>query len=132
MKDDQKVLEYPTQLKALVEKIITTLPEEISGRVYIRKNYVCIDLRGSRLGVFTLVLGSEAPELIYDERYIGFRTIPEGIDEVIEFGEETIDDVAAFILSEDPLVEHKSRIFRRPYVCIPMTCGPEWKLKKFG
>lgn len=132
MKDDQKVLNYLAQLKALVEKVIMTLPEGVSGRVYVRKHSVDLDLQGPRLGVFTLVLGGEAPELVYDEQYVGFRTIPEGLDAVIEFAEETIDDVATFVLSSQPLLVHKIPIFRRSYLCIPSNHGPEWKLKRFS
>lgn len=131
MKDDPKILNYLTQLKVLVQNVIMTLPKNVSGRVYIRENYVHIDLQGPRLGIFTLVLGSEAPELIYDDRYIGFRMIPEGLDKLIEFTEETMDDVATFILSAQPLADYKSTLLRRSYVCIPSNYGPEWKLKRF-
>lgn len=132
MKDDQKVLSYLTQVKGLVDKTIMTLPEDFNGQAYIRKHHVHLDLQGPRLGLFTLVLGSEAPELVYDEQYIGFQMIPGSLDEIIGFTEETIHDVTAFILSEEPLVVHKSSIFRRPYLCIPSSYGPEWKLKKFS
>lgn len=63
MKDDQKVLNYLAQLKDRVEKITMTLPEDFSGRVYVRRHSVDLDLQGPRLGVFTLVLGGEAPGL---------------------------------------------------------------------
>ncbi|HJX78742.1 hypothetical protein [Glutamicibacter sp.] len=132
MKDDQKALNYLAQLKDQVEKITMTLPEDFSGRVYVRRHSVVLDLQGPRLGVFTLVLGGEAPELVYDEQYVGLRTIPAGLDEVIEFAEETIDDVATFVLSSQPLVVYKSPIFRRSYLCIPSNHGPEWKLKRFS
>lgn len=132
MKDDQKVLDYLTQLKDQIEKVIITLPDDVSGRVYVRKHYVQLDLQGPRLGIFKLVLGGEAPELVYDDRYIGFRMIPEGPNEVMEFAEKTIDDVATFILSREPLVDYKSPVFRRSYICIPSNYGPEWKLKRFS
>ncbi|MFJ2468587.1 hypothetical protein [Glutamicibacter sp. NPDC087583] len=132
MKDDQKVLDYLAQLKDQVGKVIINLPKEISSQVYVCKHHIHIDLQGPRLSVFTLVLGGEAPELVYDGRYIGFRTIPAGLDEVMEFTEETIDDVATFVLSTKPLLAHKSSVFRRAFICIPSNHGPEWKLKQFS
>lgn len=109
-----------------------TLPEDISGRAYDRKRSIQLDLQGPRLGVFTLVLGSESPELVYDERYFGYQSIPEVLDEVIEFAEETIDDVASFVLSSEPLVVRESSIFRRSYLCMPSNHGRQWKLKRFS
>lgn len=132
MRDDPKVLNYLALLRARVEEVIMTLPEDISGRAYDRKHSIQLDLQGPRLGVFTLVLGSESPELVYDERYIGYQTIPEGLDEVIEFAEETIDDVASFVLSSEPPVVRESSIFRRSYLCMPSNHGRQWKLKRFS
>lgn len=131
MTDDSQLLCYLSQLKNRMEKVIMTLPKELNGLAYIRQNFVHVELQGQRLGVFTLVLGSEAPELVYDGRYIGHRTIPSGLDAVVEFAEEAIDDVAAFILGTEPLVEHRTTILRRAYLRIPSNHGPEWKLKIF-
>ena len=132
MKDDQKVLDYLAQLKDQVGKVIINLPKEISAQVYVCKHHVHLDLQSHRLSFFTLVVGGEAPELVYDGRYMGFRTIHEGLDEVMEFVEETIDDVATFVLSTKPLLAHKRSVFRRAFICIPSNHGAEWKLKQFS
>ncbi|PQZ93691.1 hypothetical protein CQ018_08515 [Arthrobacter sp. MYb227] len=130
MKISEEASRYLARLKDSVERIIPELPEGVEGRVYHHGHSVCVDLKGGSLGVFTLVLGSEAPELHYDNRYRDFRTVPEGLDETIEFAQDAFHEISRFILQRGPVIEHKSRILRRPYFPIPRINGPDWHLTK--
>lgn len=76
------------------------------------------------------VLGSDAPELLYDHRYFDIRSVPEGMDETIEFAQETLREISRFILQGGPVSEQKSRFLRRPYIAIPRIDGPDWRLTK--
>jgi hypothetical protein len=111
--------------------IVSSLPEGVEGAVSIRGNYVYVDIQGPRLAIFTLVLGSEAPEIVYDGQYIRYELIPEGIKEQIEFAEESVNDIVEFLLPDRTLVERKSRIPGRPYLSVPLADGNVWRLKKF-
>ncbi|WP_149956870.1 hypothetical protein [Zafaria cholistanensis] len=97
----------------------------------MRDHHVYADIEGSRLGVFTLVLGSEAPEIVYARRYIKLDLIGEGMDAQIEYAQQSLDSIVEFLLSDRTPAERKSRIFKRPYLSIPMAAADEWKMKKF-
>lgn len=130
MKNNEKASRYLARLKDSVERIIPELPVGVAGHVYMHGHSVRVDLKGDNLGVFTVVLGSEAPELLYDNRYYDIRTVPEGLDETIEFAQETFREISRFILQGGPVTEQKSRILRRPYIPIPRLYGPDWRLTR--
>jgi hypothetical protein len=130
MKNNEKASRYLARLMESVERIMPELPVGVEGHVYMHGHSVCVDLKGDNLGVFTLVLGSEAPELLYDHRYYDIRTVPEGLDETVEFAQETFREISRFILQGGPVTELKTRILRRPYIPIPRLYGPDWRLTK--
>jgi hypothetical protein len=105
MSNDQHVQRYLLDLSRKVEGIVLSLPEGVDGTVTVRENHVYIEIRGPRLEAFTLVLGSEAPEIVYDGQYIRYELIPEGIEEQIDFAKETVDDITEFLLSDRNPVE---------------------------
>lgn len=131
MNNDQKVRRYLSELAREVEKVVSGLPDGVDGTVSVRGHYVYLIVRGPRLAAFTLVLGSESPEIVYDGQYIRYDAIPPGMDAQIDFAKETVDDIVEFVFSGRLPVERKSRILGRPYLSIPMSDGTGWKLKKF-
>jgi hypothetical protein len=131
MTGDQDVRSYLSALSREMEGIVSSLPEGVEGTLSIRGNNVYVDIQGPRLAIFTLVLGSEAPEVVYDGQYIRYELIPEGMKEQIEFAEEAVNDIVDFLLSDRTFVERKSRILGRPYLSVPLADDLEWRLKKF-
>jgi hypothetical protein len=113
------------------EKVLATLPEAVLGSARIKDGFVHVDIRAGRLKTFTLVLGSEASEIVYAAEYIQFCLIGEGMEAQIEFTQETISAIAEFLLSDRVPLERTSRIFKRPYLLFPMADGAEWRLSKF-
>ncbi|MFE5839337.1 hypothetical protein [Arthrobacter sp. NPDC056493] len=132
MSNDQHVQRYLLDLSRKVEGIVLSLPEGVDGTVTVRENHVYIEIRGPRLEAFTLVLGSEAPEIVYDGQYIRYELIPEGMEEQIDFAKETVDDITEFLLSDRNPVERKSRFLGRAYLSVPLAGDVEWRLKKFN
>lgn len=132
MSNDPISHRYLSVLAKEIEKILSSLPEGVEGTVSIRDHHVYVDVRGRRLGIFTLVLGSEAPEVVYDGQYIRYELIPGGLEAQIDFVKETMDDIVEFLLSDRILVERKSRFLSRHYLSVPMADGTVWRLKKFG
>lgn len=110
MSNDQNMQHYLSNLSRKIEEIVLSLPEGVDGTVSVRENHVYLDIQGPRPEVFTLVLGSEAPEIVYDSQYIRYELIPEGMEEQIDFAKETVDDITEFLLSDRNPVERKSRI----------------------
>lgn len=131
MSNDQNVQRNRLELVGVVEEILSRLPEGVEGTVSIRDPYVYLMIQGSRLATFTLVLGSEAPEVVYDGQYIRIELIPPGMEAQFDFAKETADSIVEFLLSDRIPVEGKSRVLGRPYLSIPMAEGTVWKLKKF-
>lgn len=132
MSNDQNVRRYLLELAREMEKVVSRRPEGVDGTVSVRDHYVYLIIQGRRLAAFTLVLGSEAPEVVYDGQYIRHDAIPGGMEAQFHFAEETADNIVEFLLSDRIPVERKSRILGRPYLSIPMADGVEWRLKKFG
>jgi hypothetical protein len=132
MSNDQNVQRHLSDLSREVEGIISSLPEGVDGTVSVRGNHVYVEIQGPRLEVFTLVLGSEAPEIVYDSQYIRYELIPGGMEEQIDFARETVDDIAEFLLSDRNPVECKSRFLGRPYLSVPLAGDIQWRFKKFN
>lgn len=105
------------------ERVCSTIPKANLKRA--------LSLQGRRLAAFTLVLGSESPEVVYDGQYIRYDGIPPGMEAQFDFAKETADNIVEFLLSDRIPVEGKSRVRGRPYLPIPMADGTLWKLKKF-
>lgn len=97
----------------------------------IRHRDVYVEVRGPRWATFTLVLGSEAPEIVYNGQYIYHHLIGPDMDDQLEFIQESVDEFAGFVLSDKELVEGKTRILRKPYVSMPLSDGTEWRLHEF-
>lgn len=131
MSNDQNVRRYLSELARGMEKVVSSLPEGVDGTVSVRDHYVYLIIQCPRLAAFTLVLGSESPEVVYDSEYIRSDAIPPGMEAQIDFAKETADNIAEFLLSNRIPVERKSRILGRPYLSIPMADGIVWNLKKF-
>jgi hypothetical protein len=131
MRDDEKVRRYLSWLSREVEGMLASLPEGVEGATRIRDNHVYAQIQGPRLGTFTLVLGSEAPEIVYDGQYIRHELIGGEREDQTEFAQESADAIMDFLLSGRPLVQGMSRILRRPYVSVPMAEGTVWRMKKF-
>ena len=129
--DDETIDRNRLELVRVVEEILSSLPERVEGTVSIRRHHVYAEIQGPRLEIFTLVLGSEAPEIVYDSQYIRIELIPRGMEAQFDFARETVDDIVEFLLSDRIPVERKSRILGRPYLSVHMAGGVEWKLKKF-
>lgn len=131
MNNDQNVRRYLLELAREMEKIVSSLPEGVDGTVSVRDHYVYLIIQGRRLAAFTLVLGSESPEVVYAGQYILYDGIPPGMEAQIDFAKETVDNIVEFLLSDRMPAERKSRILGRPYLSIPMADGIVWNLKKF-
>ncbi|WP_139146512.1 hypothetical protein [Arthrobacter sp. SW1] len=128
---DDAVRRYLLEVQHEADKILATLPEGIHGGASIEGGQVYVDIRGPRLKAFTLVLGGEAPEIVYDASYIQLCLIGEGIAEQVEFLQETVSAIAEFLLSDRLPTQHHSWILKRPYLLFPMADGTQWRLSKF-
>jgi hypothetical protein len=128
MSDDQNVQRQLLDLSRAIEGVISSLPDGVEGTVSVRENHVYVEIQGPRLEV----LGSEAPEIVYDSQYIRYELIPGGMEEQIDFAKETVDDIAEFLLSDRNPVECKSRFLGRPYLSVSLAGDVEWRLKKFN
>lgn len=131
MGESSEVDRYLTTLLGEVEGLAAKLPPQVEVTVSIRHRNVYVEVRGSRWATFTLVLGSEAPEIVYDGRYIYYRLIGPGMDEQLEFTQESLEEISGFILSDKKLTEGKTRILRTPYVSMPLSDGTEWRMHEF-
>lgn len=89
MSNDQNVRRYLLELAREMEKVVSRRPEGVDGTVSVRDHYVYLIIQGRRLAAFTLVLGSEAPEVVYDGQYIRHDAIPGGMEAQFHFAEET-------------------------------------------
>lgn len=114
------------------QRIITDLPKNLKGSVDLRGRHVYMGIQGRGLPAFEVVLGSEAPEIVYDAQFIEHATIGSEIEDHFEFARETASAIADFLLSGRKATLHKSRIFRRTYLCVPLSDGTEWTMRKFG
>ena len=132
MSNDQNVQRHLSDLSSEIEGVISMLPNGVVGRVSVRENHVYVEIQGPRLEVFTLVLGSEAPEIVYGSQYIRYELIPGGMEEQIDFARETVDDIAEILLSDRNPAECKSRFLGRPYLSVSLAGDVEWRLKKFN
>lgn len=131
MNDEEKVRRYLSWLAGEVEGIFAGLPDGVDGTTRIRDNHVYAEIKGTRLATFTLVLGSEAPEIVYDGQYIRRDLIGGEPEDQTGFAKESVDAIVDFFLSGRVPVERKSRVFKRPYLSVPMAEGAEWRMKKF-
>jgi hypothetical protein len=122
---------YLGNLLREVEGLIAKLPPQVEATASIRHRNVYVEVRGPRWATFTLVLGSEAPEIVYDGRYIHHQLIGDGMDDQLEFIQESLEEIAGFVLSDKELIEGKTRILRKPYVSMPLSEGTEWRLHQF-
>ncbi|MGG5752915.1 hypothetical protein ACQ3I4_09845 [Zafaria sp. Z1313] len=125
-------LEWNRSLPDMLERaaqIAASVPDKVTARAHLYRTVVVIDVEGPRLGAFALVLAEEAPEIVYDDQYVRFQTVPEGVDELLVFAQESIEKIVEFLLSERSPVERTSRILRRTYVSIPLDDGTSWRLK---
>ncbi|MFB0834349.1 hypothetical protein ACX8Z9_09135 [Arthrobacter halodurans] len=131
MSDGEKVRGYLSWLSGEVEGILAGLPYGVHGTTRIRDNHVYAEIKGPRLGTFTLVLGSEAPEIVYDGLYIRHDLIGGEPEDQTEFAKESVDAIVYFLLSGRVPVKRKSPVFKRPYLSVPMAGGDEWRMKEF-
>ncbi len=131
MGEFSEVDRYLGNLLREVEGLIAKLPPHVEAAASIRHRNVYVEVRGPRWATFTLVLGSEAPEIVYDGRYIHHRLIGDGMDDQLEFIQESLEEIAGFVLSDKELIEGKTRILRKPYVSMPLSDGTEWRLHQF-
>ena len=125
---------YPglVEIASEVQRIIDDLPEGVSGAMDLCKHHVHMKLQGPKSLAFDVVLGGEAPDIVYDSRFIERATIGSDIEEHFEFARETASEIVDFILSGRKATERKSRIFGRTYLHVPLADGTEWKMKKFS
>lgn len=125
---------YPglVEIASEVQRIIDDLPEGVSGAMDLRKNSVHMKLQGPNSPAFDVVLGSEVPDIVYDSRFLERVAIGSDIEEHFEFARETASKIVDFILSGRKATEHKSRIFGRTYLHVPLSDGTEWKMKRFS
>lgn len=122
---------YLAALLLEVEDRIAKLPAQVEATASIRHRSVYVEVRGPRWATFTLVLGSEAPEIVYDGQFIHHRLIGGGMDDQREFIQESLDEIAGFLLSDKDFTEGKTRFLRKPYLSMPLSDGIEWRLHHF-
>jgi hypothetical protein len=125
---------YPGLVKIAseVQRIIDDLPEGVSGAMDLRKHHVYMKIQGRDSPAFEVVLGSEAPEIVYDGQFIQYGFIGGELEDHFEFARETASEIVDFILSKRKATERKSRIFGRTHLHVPLSDGTEWKMKKFS
>ncbi|GAB3538120.1 hypothetical protein GCM10027403_23720 [Arthrobacter tecti] len=120
------------EIASEVQRIVDNLPDGVIGTTYLRGHHVYMKLQGQGSPAFEVVLGSEAPEIVYDAQFIEHTTIDSDIEDHFEFARETASQIVDFILSKRKATLRKSRIFGRPFLCVPLSDGSEWKMKKFS
>ena len=131
MDESSEVDRYLATLLREVESLAAKLPPQVKATASIRGRSVYVEVRGPRWATFTMVLGSEAPEIVYDGQYIFHQLIGDGMDDQLEFIQESLDEIAGFILSDKELTKGKTRLLRKPYVSMPLSYGPEWRMHQF-
>lgn len=115
-----------------VKALILGLPPGVHGEVSIRGRDVYTEISGPRGDVFTLVLGSEAPEIVYDGAYIRCELIGDTLDDQLEFTAESLSEISHLLLAVEPPVESKTRFRKKPYIVFKLKDGNEWRLRKFA
>lgn len=131
MGESSEAERYLVTLFQAVEGLIARLPPQVEAMASIRHRNVYVEVRGPRWATFTLVLGSEAPEIVYDGQYIHHQLIGPDMDDQLEFIQESLDEIAGFVLRDKELAEGKTRILRKPYLSMPLSDGTEWRLNEF-
>lgn len=131
MGESSEVALYLTTLVREVEDLAAKLPSQVEATASIRHGDVYVEVRGPRWATFTLVLGSEAPEIVYDGRFIYHHLIGPGMDDQLEFIQESLEEISGFVLSDKELSRGKTRILREPSVSMPLSDGTEWRLHEF-
>lgn len=58
-----------------VQRIIAELPAGLKGAVDLRGRHVYMEIQVRDSPAFEVVLGSEAPEIVYDEQFIQYKLI---------------------------------------------------------
>jgi hypothetical protein len=119
MGEPSEVDRYLGTLLREVEGLAAKLPPQVEATASIRHRNVYVEVRGSRWATFTLVLGSEAPEIVYDGRYIYYRLIGPGMDEQLEFTQESLEEISGLILSDKELTEARPEFCARPMCLCP-------------
>lgn len=127
----QRIDRYLSQVADEATKVLGRLPEGFGGEVSLFDHSVQLDIQGPRLKKFTLVLGSEAPEIVYDEQFISYAILSEGLEEEVIFMNEVADEIVEFVQSgKDPL-EGKSLIRKRKRLRFEMMEGVVRRFKQF-
>lgn len=132
MNDQQKAKQYLKRLANEVKVIILGLPPGVHGEVSIRGRDVYTEIAGPRGDVFTLVLGSEAPEIVYAGAYIRCELIGDTLDDQLKFIAESVSEISYLLLTGDPPVESKTKFRKKPYIVFKLKDGNEWRLRKFA
>lgn len=132
MSDKEDAPRALLEIASEVQRIIADLPEGVKGAVRLRGRHVYMEIQGRELPAFEVVLGSEAPEIVYDAQFIEHATIGCEIEDHFEFARETASEIVDFLLSGRKATLRKSRIFRRTYLCVPLSDGTEWRMRKFS
>lgn len=130
--ESAEVHDYLVALARNVEGITSKLPAAVQATVSIRHGAVYAEVRGPRWGTFTLVLGGEAPETVYDGQYIHYHLIGHGMEDQLEHARQTLDEVVDFLLSDRIPTEGTSRILRRRYLSMPLADGGKWRFRWFN
>jgi hypothetical protein len=131
MGESSEVDRYLSTLLQEVEGFAAKLPPQVEVSASIRHRDVYVEVRGPRWATFTLVLGSEAPEIVYDGQYIYHQLIGPDMDDQLEFIQESLDEIAGFVLSDKELAEGKTRILRKPFASMLLSDGTQWRLHQF-
>lgn len=132
MSDKEDAPRALLEIVSEVQRILAELPEGVKGAVDLRGRHVYMEIQGHELPAFEVVLGSEAPEIVYDAQFIKHATIGSELEDHFEFARTTANQIVEFLLSGRKTALRKSRIFRRTYLCVPLSDGTEWRMRKFS
>lgn len=132
MNHEQGAQRYRLEIASEVQRIIAELPEGLTGSVDLRGHHVYMEIQRPESPAFEVVLGSEAPEIVYDGQFIQYKLIGGELEDQFEFARTTASKIVEFLLSGRKATLRKSRILGRTYLCVPLSDGTEWRMKKFS
>lgn len=132
MSNEEDVPRVLLEIASEAQRIVSDLPAGVSGTVDFRGHHVYLELSRPGSPAFEVVLGSEAPEIVYDAQFIRFQLIGSEMEDQVEFMRTTANEIAEFLLSGRAVTVGKSRILKRTYLLVPLSDGREWKMKKFS
>lgn len=132
MSNEENVPRALLEIASEARRIVANLPAGVSGAVDFRGRHVYMELSRPGSPAFEVVLGSEAPEIVYDAQFIRFQLIGGETEDQFEFIGTTANEIAEFLLSGRAVTVGKSRILKRTYLRVPLSDGTEWKMKKFS